>query len=89
MESSISESKPRPTRPTGIYGQSIPVIEDYFVNPTGFSARESGLIVPDRMKNDSFSLLISGEVDGAMFILVSQYLTFCLGIKRRKRYLLI
>jgi len=67
MESSISESKPRSTRPTGIYGQSIPVIEDYFVNPTGFSARESGLIVPDRMKNDSFSLLISGEVDGAMF----------------------
>jgi len=67
MESSLLEQNPKSAKSTGLYGQSIPVIEGYYVNPKGFSVRESGLIVPDRMKNDSFSLLLSGEVDGAMF----------------------
>lgn len=76
MESSISEFKPRSTRPKGVYGQIIPTIEDYYVNPVGFSIGESGLIVPERTTTSSFSLLLSGEVGESMFgILREQLMT--------------
>jgi len=63
MESSTSESKSRPAKSVGVYGQQIPSIEGLSVDPLNFCVRDSGLIVPERMYNPSYTIFLSGDVD--------------------------
>ena len=66
MESSTSEFKSRPEKLVGVYGQQIPSIEGLSVDPLNFCIRDSGLIVPERLYNPSYSIFLSGDVDVEM-----------------------